>query len=123
MTLSFASRASSIGQIGQLITVLLIFVFVLFITAWVTKWIANYQKEKAPGENIVVLESKRVAQNKLIEIVKIGDKCFAIGIGKDEVTLLGEINEDSLQHMEVTGGTFSFKDFLNKAKDNGVDKQ
>jgi len=117
MTLSLTSTASSVGQ---LVVVLLIFVFVLAITAWVTKWIANYQKEKAPGENILVLESKRVAQNKFVEIVKIGDKCFALGIGKDEITVIGEINEDSLQHMEVTGGTFSFKDFLNKAKDDGV---
>lgn len=120
MILSLTSTASSVGQ---LIAVLLIFVFVLALTWWVTRWIANYQKEKAPGENILILESKRIAQNKLVEIVKIGDKCYALGIGKDEVTLIGEVNEESLQKHESTGGTFSFKDFLNKAKDDGVNKQ
>ena len=116
MKLILASTASSIGQ---LITVLLIFVFVLALTYFVTKWIANYQKDKAPGENIVILETKRVAPGKLIEVVRIGDKCFAIGIGKDEVTLLGEINESSLKYDALPQGTFSFKDFLNKARDDG----
>ena len=111
--------ASTAGGIGQLITVLLIFVFVLALTFFVTKWIANYQKEKAPGENIVILESKRIAPGKLIEVVRIGDRCFAIAIGKDEVTLLGEVNEDSLKYDAIPQGTFSFKDFLNKARDDG----
>lgn len=114
---------SSTSMWVQLITILLIFVFVLAITAWVTKWIANFQKEKAPGENIVVLESKRVAPNKLVELVRIADKVYALAIGKDEITLIGEVNENALQHTETTGGTFSFKDFLEKAKDNGVEKQ
>ena len=103
----------------QLITVLLIFVFVLALTFFVTKWIANYQKEKAPGENIVILESKRIAPGKLIEVVRIGDRCFAIAIGKDEVTMIGEVNEDSLHYEAMPQGTFSFKDFLNKARDDG----
>ena len=110
---------STAGGIGQLITVLLIFVFVLALTFFVTKWIANYQKEKAPGENIVILESKRIAPGKLIEVVRIGDRCFAIAIGKDEVTTIGEINEDSLNYESMPQGTFSFKDFMNKARDDG----
>ena len=103
----------------EFIVVLLIFVFVLAITYFVTKWIANYQKEKAPGENIVILETKRVAPGKLIEVVSIGDKTFAIAIGKDEVTLIGEVNKDSLKYDATPQGTFSFKDFLNKARDDG----
>ena len=111
--------ASTTGGALQTIVVFLIFVFVLALTYFVTKWIANYQKEKAPGENIVILEAKRIAPGKLIEVVKIGDKCFAVGIGKDEVTFLGEVNEDSLKYDAIPQGTFSFKDFLNKARDDG----
>lgn len=117
--LVFATSIAS--EIGQLITVLLIFVFVLVITYLVTKWIANYQREKAPGENIEVLETKRVAPNKLVEIVRIGDKYFALAIGKDTVTPIGELDKDSLEYQKPEGGSFSFKDFLNKAKDNGED--
>ena len=111
--------AATAGGVGQLITVLLIFIFVLALTFFVTKWIANYQKEKAPGENIVILESKRVAPGKLIEVVKIGDRVIAIGIGKDEISYLGDLNEDSLDYETPAQGTFSFKDFMNRARENG----
>ena len=119
MLLLLTTTASSVGQ---LITVLLIFVFVLVITAFTTKWIGNYQNEKALGENIVVLETKRISQNKIMEIVRVGDKYFAIALGKDEVTLIGEISEDSLKFPEVSKEAFSFKEFLNKAKENGDDQ-
>jgi len=109
------------SSVGQFIYVLLIFVFVLAITAWTTKWIANYQKDKIPGENITVIEAKKIAPNKLVEIIKIGDKCYALAIGKDEVTLIGEVDETTLKKPEGFEGSFSFKDFLKKAKDNGVD--
>ena len=111
---------SSLPTALHLLIVLLIFVFVLVITAYVTKWIASYQKDKAPGENIVVLEAKRVSNNKLVEIVRIADKCYALGIGKDEITLIGEVDESKLHGASESAGTFSFKDFLKKAKDDGV---
>ncbi len=54
--------------------------------------------------------------------MRIGDKYFALAIGKDEIETIGEINKDSIQRNESAGGTFSFKDFLEKAKDTGEDK-
>jgi flagellar protein FliO/FliZ len=117
-----ACLSSTASGFGQTIVVLLITIFVLVVCAWVTKWIGNYQKEKAPGENILIVESKRIAPNKFVEIIKIGEKYYALGIGKDEMTLIDEIDGDTLKDHYENSGTFSFKDFLNKAKENGVDK-
>lgn len=103
----------------QLISVLLIFVFVLAITAFTTKWIGNFQKEKYSGSNIEVIETRKVDQSKYIEIVRIGDKYFAIGISKDNISTISELSKDSLQIPEETTASFSFKEFLKKAKDNG----
>lgn len=110
---------AGISETAQLITTLLILVFVLFLTAVVTKWIGNYQKDASAGDNISIIEAKRVAQGKIVEIVKIGEKYFALGIGKDEITLISELSESELKFREESNGTFSFKDFLNKAKENG----
>jgi flagellar protein FliO/FliZ len=114
-----AALESPLSSIVQLLTVLLIFVFVLVITAFATRWIANYQRDKAPGENITVVETKRISQNKLIEILRIGDRYFAVALGKDEVTFISEISPDSLHFPEKTGEPFSFKELLNKAKNDG----
>ena len=107
------------ASIIQFISVILIFIFVLLITALATKWIANYQKDKMPGENIVIAETKRIAQNKIITIVRIGDRYFALAVGKDEANLIAEISPDSLQFTQTGGEHFSFKELLSKLKNDG----
>lgn len=116
-----ATLTSAASSIGQLVAVLLIFVFVLLITAWVTKWIANYQKDKALGDNVEIIETKRIASNKVIEIVRIGERYFALALGKDEANLISEIDKDSLSFTVGERPSFSFKEFLEKARDNGED--
>ena len=52
----------SASPYAQLITVLVVFVIVLAITAVVTKWLANYQKGQNAGRNIEVIETTPIAQ-------------------------------------------------------------
>lgn len=105
------------NSVGQFLTVLLIFAFVLFITWFTTRFIGNFQKEKSKGQNVKILETVRIAQNKYIQIVQIGDKYFALAVCKDSVTTLGELTPESLSFDENPGEKISFKDFLNKAKE------
>ena len=45
----------------QFVAILIIFVLVLGLTYYVTKWLAGYQKEKGSGKNIEVLETGRIS--------------------------------------------------------------
>lgn len=96
----------------DLITVLLIFVFVIAITLFTTKYIANYQKVQNAGKNIEVLETYRISQSKYIQIVKIGKKNVAIAVAKDTVTLLTSLEEGDITFPEVAGEGKSFKEIL-----------
>ena len=80
----------------QFMTVLIIFVFVLGITYWTTKWIAGYQKGKCSNTNLELIESFRLTNNKYVQIIRVGQKYLAVAIGKDSVTMLTEIPEDQL---------------------------
>ena len=102
------------GSYAQFITVLLIFVLVLGITAATTKWISNYQKQQGAGGNIQVLETSRIANNKYIQIVRVGKTYMVIAVSKDTVTMLGEVPEDQLK-LEVPGQSFRFKEILDRA--------
>ncbi len=102
------------GSYAQFITVLLIFVVVLGITAVVTRWLANYQKQQSVNENIEVIETTRIANNKYIQIIRAGEKYMVIAVCKDTVTMLGEIPEDSLKAMRPVQN-FGFKELLDKA--------
>ncbi|MDR2889628.1 MAG: flagellar biosynthetic protein FliO [Lachnospiraceae bacterium] len=105
------------GGVVQLLTVVVIFVFVLAITYLSTKWLANYQKGRSVGSNIEVIETYRLTVNKYVQIVRIGNKYLAIAVGKDEVTFLTELNHDDLHLPEVVSGTMpDFASVLEKIK-------
>lgn len=87
---------STLDSYVQFITVLILFVFVLAVTYVTTRWIANYQKGKAAGSNLEIIEAMRVSNNKYLQIVRAGSKYLIIGVGKDEIHMLGELSEDEL---------------------------
>ena len=80
----------------QLLTILIIFILIIVLAYFVTKWVAGYQKMKGATPNIEVLESYRVAPNKFIAIVRVADKYLAVSVGKDEMSLLCELSKDEL---------------------------
>ena len=116
-----ASMSSRIEAFAQLITLLIIFIFVLAVTYYVTRFVGNYQKNKLSGSNINILETMRIANNKYIQIVKIGSRVFAIAVAKDTVSYLCELDEDELIYKESSSGKMlinndNFKEILEKLK-------
>ena len=105
---------SDIDGYAQFITVLVIFVVVLGVTALITKWIANYQKAQSVNENVQVIETTRIANNKYVQIIRVGETYMAIAICKDTVTMLGEIPMEQIKSGTAMQG-FRFKDFFDKA--------
>ncbi len=99
----------------QLISMLVIFVVVLAVTYFFTKWMAGYQKEKTTSGNIEVIETARISATKYIQIVRIGGKYVAIGVGKDEITNLGELSkEDLIIKEDDPENNMSFNEILEK---------
>lgn len=116
-----ASMSSRIEAFAQLLTLLIIFIFVLAVTYYVTRFVGNYQKNKLSGSNINILEIMRIANNKYIQIVKIGSRVFAIAVAKDTVSYLCELDEDELIYKESSSGKMlinndNFKEILEKFK-------
>lgn len=100
---------------AQFITVLFIFVAVLLVTALVTKWLAGYQKQQGAQCNIEVKETARIANNKYIQLVRIGEKYYAIAVCKDTVTTLGEIPAEQLKEKAASDNTSGFRQILERA--------
>ena len=82
---------------AQLITVLIIFVVVLGVTAVTTKYIADYQKSAGINANIEILETVKVSATKYIQLVRIGDTYVAMAVCKDTVTKLCEVPKEQLR--------------------------
>lgn len=119
------SGSGALDSYVQFMTVLIIFLFVLLITYFVTKWTAGYQKGKASNVNMEIMDTIQISPNKFVQIIRIGRKYLAVAICKDTVTMLTEIPEQDLIFSEKNvSGTLSFRDVLEKMqKKNLIDKE
>ncbi len=91
-------------SIAQLFTVIIIFVLVLVITVFTTRFIGSYEKNRFSGSNIEIIEAQRLMQNRYIMVVRVADKYFAIAVGKNEITYLTELHPDDIKPVGVNEG-------------------
>lgn len=108
----------SMDSFLQFITVLIIFIAVLFITFFTTKWMAGYQKNKMSNTNIQVIETSKLAGSKFIQIIRIGDKYVAAAVCKDSVTVLCEIPPDQIKSEEDDTSGHSFDRIFDVVKNH-----
>lgn len=114
MLLTVPERADSAAQF---LTVLILFVLVLAITAFTTRWIAGYQKQQNLNGNIEVIETQRISTGKYLQIIRVGEKYLAVAVCKDTVTMLTEVPKEQMVFSEA-GGTSatSFTELFEKMK-------
>jgi flagellar protein FliO/FliZ len=108
--------------IVQLLVAMLMFLFVLFLCYLTTKFLGNYQKSIMGKGNIEVIEAKRLSNNKLIEIVKIGNEYFVLGISKDNISMIGKVNPEDIKRNEVSSTNIgeSFSQIFEKIKNRNM---
>lgn len=109
---------NTVNSTAQLIAVLVIFVLVLALTLFVTKWIARYQKGQWAGGNIEILETCPMGNGKYIQLARLGKTYVAMAVCKDTVTLLAELSEEQIEMPSENGKkSLNFKELFQKAKD------
>ena len=89
-----AGVSSGVESFVQLLGILVVFILVLVLTYFTTKWIASYQKGHSYNKNLQVIETLKLTTNKYIQIIEAGDIYLVVAIGKDEVTFLKQLTKD-----------------------------
>ena len=102
----------------QFLTVILVFVLVLALTYFTTRFVGNYQKARTGSGNFEVIETYRITNGKYLQIVKIGEKYVVIGIDKDNITSICELSADDIKPAarQTESTTEVFKSVLEKAR-------
>lgn len=112
------SQSSRFESVWQLISVSIIFLIVLGLSFFTTKWISNIQKKQSFHKNIEVIETFKITTNKYIQIVRTGEKYLVIAIGKDNISMLTQLEKEELT---LTLGEEvpqkSFSEILDKLKE------
>ena len=103
------TTTNRLDSIVQLLSAFLIFIFVLILAVFTTRFTAGLQRNQLSSPNVEVLETFKITQSKFIQVVRIGTKYFAYIVCKDTVTLLGEMTKEDIL------------EFKNKKKDSAID--
>ena len=112
----FLTVSAAVNSIAQFVTVLLIFLFVLIITYFTTRYIARIEKRRMVTGNMELLDALRISNNKYLQIVKVGSKYLCLAVCKDTVTMLVELEQEDIKEIESEIKPIDFQDILEKVK-------
>ena len=108
----------------QFLTVLVMFIFVLGITYFTTRYIAKVQKVQMSNKNMELIDTLRISNNKYLQIVRVGGKYFCMAVCKDTVTMLGEVQKEELVFYENDASAgMDFRAVLEGFKHKHMDKK
>lgn len=114
---------SNSESILQLLGVSILFVFILVITYYTTKFVGGVKLGQTKKGNFKVLETYKIAQNKYLQLVQIGTRYFVIAIGKDDICSLVELQESEIiQQEQFNKQNIKFIDVLTKLHNKQTDK-
>lgn len=118
MNIAVVLLGARLDNILRFICTLFIFVAVLALTYFVTRWIARYQQSITPKSKISVLDTYKIAPNKYIQVVKVGEVYLVIAVSKDNVTMLTQLEEDQLGDISLytEAKDESFAEIMNRIK-------
>lgn len=118
MMTMLVALTSRLDNFLQFLGALLILCFVLALAYFVTRWIGNYQKVQMKNRNMQVIETMRVANNKYIQIVKVGEEFLVVSITKDRIEFLTRLEEKSIENLRLPEESQpeSFQDILKKLR-------
>ena len=116
------TAGSWLSSLGQLMSVLAIFVIVLLLAWLTTRFLAGYQQGQMRNQNLKIIETLRLTANNYIQIIEAGDVYLVIAVSRDHVDKLAEFTKDQL-HIDAanTAGQRidmgeSFHDILEKVR-------
>lgn len=110
-----ASELSTGDNILQLLGLVFLLIVILVAAYYTSKFVGGVKLGQLKNSNFHVIDTYRVSQNKMLQIVKIGNKYVVIAIGKDTINFITELDEADVLLKEVhTGEKPNFKQILDK---------
>ncbi len=116
--LSVVLAVGSKGKnILELIMLLGIFVLVLVACVLTTRFVAGHQMQRNKNSNFKPIETYQIAQNRYLQLVKIGTRYFVVSVSKENISFIAELKEEELVATpEMMGQQRTFKEILSEFK-------
>lgn len=107
----------------QLIGVSILFIFILAITYFTTKFVGGTKFNQLKHSNFQVIETYKVSQNKYLQIIKIGSRYFVIAINKDNIQTITELDENDIMLREPLKQSIKFSEVISQITNRQKEKK
>ena len=101
---------TSVQSIVELVSLILVFLIVLVVCYFTTRFVAGKQIAQKKAGNFEVIETYAIAQNKYLQLVRMGSKYVVISVAKDTISFITELEESEIckiqKNMSMTGKSF-----------------
>ena len=120
-----ATAQNSLQSLFELFGLILIFVIVLVVCYYTTKFVAGRQLVQKKIGNFEIVETFSIAQNKYLQLIRMGNKYVVISVAKDSVNVITELEEAEICQIQnnVSGSGKSFKEILSGLTRKEEEKQ
>ena len=109
-----ATAQNSLQSLFELLGLILIFVIVLVVCYYTTRFVAGRQLVQKKMGNFEIVETYAIAQNKYLQLIRMGNKYVVISVAKDSVNVITELDESEIcqvqKNVSISGK--SFKEIL-----------
>lgn len=115
--------SSTFGMIGQFFLLVIVFIAIIMLAYFSTKWIASFRMGMRKNSAIKMISSMPLGGSNSLQLIKVGERYFLIGVSKEQITYIAEIDDiDVSVEQNVSSPKFPFEkyfqDYFNKNKSN-----
>lgn len=106
--------SSTFEMLGQFFFLIVVFVAIIFLAFFSTKKLASFRLNSR-GAGMKIVETLAVGTHNVVQLVKIGKKYFLIGVSRENISFLAEIDECDIpvqEEKEKRTEKFPFEKYL-----------
>ena len=120
-----ATAQSSIQSVFELLGLILIFVIVLVVCYYTTRFVAGRLLVQKKMGNFEIVETFAISQNKYLQLIRMGNKYVVISVSKDSVNYITELEENEICQIPKSTSMSgkSFKEVLSGLSKNRTEEQ
>ena len=93
----------TVENLFKLIGLLAVFVVVIVACYYVTRRVGARQLTITKNSNFKILDSYKLGQNQILAIVQVGKRYFCVGITKEAISLISELDRDEFETIGEKG--------------------
>ncbi|MCL2188141.1 MAG: flagellar biosynthetic protein FliO [Defluviitaleaceae bacterium] len=91
-----------LASVGPFLYMLVVLLFIIALCWFILRLTGAVKRRGTTSGNLELKESIFVASQNMIQLVRAGDKYLVLGVSKERVTLLAELDEKQIKEAEET---------------------